>query len=158
LAGAHQPLPFFDEENEVSLCAHQALRRSCAVEVSRDQLLDFTGLKPDVAPEPGDVAIEQNQLAVHRSLRAKIMRWSRAAAFGFWGGRVFALSRSWIVGSGSLPPAALQSATSEASSFRIAISRSADSVQSRSLRIWSCMVFSTRTISARKRLILRRIH
>src|SRR5579872_3610525 len=60
-----------------------------------------------------------------------------------------------MVGSGSLPPAAFQSATSAASSILMAISRSADSVQSRSFRIWSRMVCSTRIISARKKLILR---
>jgi hypothetical protein len=68
-----QPLPPLDEENKISLRPHQALRRGRAVEVSSDQLLDFARLKPDVAPEPGDVAIEQNQIAVHRSLRAKVI-------------------------------------------------------------------------------------
>ncbi len=62
-----------------------------------------------------------------------------------------------MVGNGSLPPAALQSATSVASSVLMAISCSADSVLSISRRIWSRMVSSTRTISARKELILRRI-
>jgi hypothetical protein len=44
-----------------------------AVEVGRYQLLDFEGLKPNVAPQPRDVAIEQDEVAVHRTLRAAIM-------------------------------------------------------------------------------------
>jgi len=43
---------------------HQALGCRCAVEVSRDELLDLERLEPDVAPEAGDVAVEQNQIAV----------------------------------------------------------------------------------------------
>src|SRR5262249_47899153 len=69
----HQPLPLFNKENKVGLCPYQPLRRGRAIEISRNQLLEFAGLQPHVAPEPGDVAIEQNQIAVHRSLRAKIM-------------------------------------------------------------------------------------
>src|SRR5579872_2830998 len=68
-----QPLPPLDEENKISLRPHQPLRRRRAVEISSDQKLDLARLKPDVAPEPGDVAIEQNQIAVHRSLRAKVI-------------------------------------------------------------------------------------
>jgi len=56
----HQPLTFFDIEYEIGLRAHQPLRGRGAVEVGRDQLLDFDGLKPNVAPQPGDIAIEQN--------------------------------------------------------------------------------------------------
>jgi hypothetical protein len=69
----HEPLPLFDVENEIGLRSHQAPRRRRSVEISRDQLLDFGRLQPDVAPESGDVAIEQNQIAVHRSLRAKVI-------------------------------------------------------------------------------------
>src|ERR1700758_291542 len=78
----HEPLPLFNVENEIGLRAHQTLGRRCTVEISRDQLLDFTRLKSDVAPEPGDVEIEQNQIAVHRSLRARgvIGEW-RSSAF-----------------------------------------------------------------------------
>ena len=54
-----EPLPLFDVENEISLRPHQALRRRGAVEISRDQLLDFGRLQPDLAPQPGDVAIER---------------------------------------------------------------------------------------------------
>src|SRR6185437_1090435 len=70
-AWRHETLPLFNVKNEVGLRAHQPLGRRRTVEISRDQLLDFTRLQPDVAPEPGDVAIEQNQIAVHRSLRAR---------------------------------------------------------------------------------------
>jgi hypothetical protein len=69
----YQPLPFFDIEHEIGLRAHQPLRGRGAVEVGRDQLLDFEGLKPNVAPQPGDIAIEQNEVAVHRSLRAAVI-------------------------------------------------------------------------------------
>ena len=68
-----QPLPPLDEENKISLRLHQPLSRGRAVEIRSDQLLDLARLKADVAPEPGDVAIEQNQIAVHRSLRAKVI-------------------------------------------------------------------------------------
>jgi hypothetical protein len=71
MIGAYQPLPLFNEQNKVCLGAHQALRRRRAIEVSRDQLLDLARLQPDVAPEPGDVAIEENQIAVNRSLRTE---------------------------------------------------------------------------------------
>src|SRR6516162_8970578 len=67
----HEPLPLFNEENKVGLRPYQALRRGGAIEISRNQLLKFAGLQPHVAPEPGDVA--ENQIAVHRSLRAKVM-------------------------------------------------------------------------------------
>ena len=96
-----QPLPPLDEENKISLRPHQPLGRGRTVEIRSDQLLDLARLKPDVTPEPGDVAIEQNQIAVHRSLRAKDQRC--ATVFGFWAGRLFALNRSWMVGNGSLP-------------------------------------------------------
>ena len=67
----HEPIPLFNEENKTGLRAYQALRHGCAIEISRNQLLKFAGLQPHVAPEPGDVA--ENQIAVHRSLRAKVM-------------------------------------------------------------------------------------
>jgi len=70
---SHEPIPLFNEENKVGLRAYQALRHGCAIEISRNQLLKFAGLQPYVAPEPGDVAIAENQIAVHRSLRAKVM-------------------------------------------------------------------------------------
>jgi len=82
----HEPLPFFDEENEIGLRPHQALGRGRAVEISRDQLLDLRRLQPDVAPEPGDVAIDQNQIVVHRSLRATVID-HRRVAISFWAGR-----------------------------------------------------------------------
>jgi hypothetical protein len=69
---ASSAAPFFDIEYEIGLRAHQPLRSRGAVEVGRDQLLDFEGLKPNVAPQPGDIAIEQNEVAVHRSLRATV--------------------------------------------------------------------------------------
>jgi hypothetical protein len=69
---ASSAAPFFDIEYEIGLRAHQPLRGRGAVEVGRDQLLDFDGLKPNVAPQPGDIAIEQNEVAVHRSLRATV--------------------------------------------------------------------------------------
>src|SRR6516165_4445904 len=75
--------------------------------------------------------------------------------FGFWAGRLLVMRRSRIVGNGSLPPAAFHSATNAASSVRIAISRNAASVLSRSRLIWSRMESSTRTISARKWFISR---
>jgi hypothetical protein len=40
----HEPLPLFDEENEIGLRAHQALGRGGTVEVSCDQLLDYRRL------------------------------------------------------------------------------------------------------------------
>jgi hypothetical protein len=40
-------------------------------------------LQPDVAPESGDVAIEQNQIAVYRSLRATVIGQRPLAAFRF---------------------------------------------------------------------------
>jgi hypothetical protein len=46
----HEPFPLFDIEHEIGLSAHQLLRGRGAVEVGRDQLLDFEGLKPNVAP------------------------------------------------------------------------------------------------------------
>jgi hypothetical protein len=61
----HEPLPLFNEENKVGLRAYQASGHECAIEISRNQLLKFAGLQPHVAPEPGDVAIEENQIAVH---------------------------------------------------------------------------------------------
>jgi hypothetical protein len=79
----HEPLPLFDIEHEIGLSAHQLLRGRGAVEVGRDQLLDFEGLKPNVAPQPGDILIEQNEVAVHRSLRAAVTvsdEW-RSSAF-----------------------------------------------------------------------------
>jgi hypothetical protein len=66
----HEPLPLFDIKHKISLCPHQPLRRGGAVEVGCDQLFDFKGLKTNVTPEPGDVAIEQSEVAVHRKLRA----------------------------------------------------------------------------------------
>jgi len=69
----HEPLPLLDEENKVGVRAYQALRHGCALEISRNQLLKFAGSQPHVAPEPGDVAIEENQIAVHRSPRVKVM-------------------------------------------------------------------------------------
>ena len=86
----HEPLPLVDEENEIGLRAHQALGRWGTVEISCDQLLDFGRLQPDVTPEPGDVAIEQNQIAVHRSLRENVIGQRRARAFGALAGRLFA--------------------------------------------------------------------
>jgi hypothetical protein len=68
-----QPLPPLDEENKIGLRPHQPLGRGRAVEISSNKLLDFARLKPDISPEPGDVAIEQNQIEVHRSLRAKVI-------------------------------------------------------------------------------------
>jgi len=65
--------------------------------------------------------------------------------------------RSRKVGRGSLRPAALHSATNEASSARIAISFSDASVQSWSRLIWSRIASSTAGIRARKSLIFRRI-
>ena len=64
---------FSTKRNKVGLRAYQALRHGCAIEINRNQLLKLAGLQPYVAPEPGDVAIAENQIAVHRSLRAKVM-------------------------------------------------------------------------------------
>jgi hypothetical protein len=68
-----QPLPFFNEENKVGLRSHQSLGGGRAIEIGRDQLLDCARLQADLATEPGDIAIEQNQTAVHRSPQAKVM-------------------------------------------------------------------------------------
>src|SRR5690349_11130283 len=68
----HQPLPLLDIEHQIGLSANQTLRGRGAVEVGSDQLLDFEGLKSNVAPQPGDIAVEQNEVAVHRSLRAAV--------------------------------------------------------------------------------------
>ena len=50
MTGAYETLPLFDVENEISLRPHQALGRRRAVEISCNQLLNFTRLQPDVAP------------------------------------------------------------------------------------------------------------
>jgi hypothetical protein len=51
----HQSLSLFDEQHKVCLHPHQTLRRGRAVDIGRDELLNFPSLQPHIPPQPGDV-------------------------------------------------------------------------------------------------------
>ena len=59
LATSNQPLRAFAVQDVVSLHPHQPLRRGRAVDVGRDELLNFPSLQPHIPPQPGDVLIQQ---------------------------------------------------------------------------------------------------
>jgi hypothetical protein len=123
------------------------------------KLRDLSALEQNLKPQTGDLASDKldvrrlspRPLDQNTQSNAREADHRRAAA-------VFRYAcRSEKVGRGSLPPAALHSATNEASSARIAISFSDASVQSWSRLIWSRIVSSTAGILALKSLIFRRI-